>query len=732
MYPTTIPTGRLLLAFLPVIFVGFNAYSQCGTEPVSGTNTVTGSNTIVNSYYPGTADVSAGSFSITVGSRDTRGSSTAIGAGDLIVIVQMQGTDIDTDNNDSYGDGVNGGNAHGALNNPNMMAGYYEYATVSSFSSSTINLMYGLARSYYRRPFTSSNAIRNYQVIRVPRNYNLIINGGASITSPLWNGTTGGVVVLDAANTLTLNGSLSVSGRGFRGGGGKRFAGAGSGNTNGSGTLTNTDYRWNTPVTTSANTTGGVKGEGVAGTPPYTYSLGNTTTPTSSALEGYINGAMGRGAPANAGGGGTDGVPVGSNNNRFNSGGGGGANAGSGGLGGSGWHGGSGNVNSYRTGGFGGVPYPRNTLQQIIMGGGGGAGTANNSDADNEVNCSGGAGGGIILTRARTYSGNGSVSADGASGPGVTINYSPAQTDAAGGGGAGGTIVMVTTVTGPAGLGSIAASAAGGEGGDVTTYFDHGPGGGGGGGIIYTNGAFASTNVSAGQNGLTRTGTSTGPINNAYGSTAGTNGLVITLTMAPVLTNALGINTICGVLPVAVKNFTASIRGKEVDLSWQAENGLGFSRFEVEYGAGSQSFSRIGSVNYKQDIHQYNHTHASPIAGRNYYRLKKIENDGKYTYSQTLTVNLQEIPAGKLLLYPNPASSSTTLQYQSQAKQWITIQAFDYSGKTVINKKHLAQKGRNSISLPEIALLNTGLYLVVVDDGVNKINEKLVIKRGDQ
>ena len=128
------------------------------------------------------------------------------------------------------------------------------------------------------------------------------------------------------------------------------------------------------------------------------------------------------------------------------------------------------------------------------------------------------------------YAGNGSVLANGSNAPGVTDTYTPPQTDAAGGGGAGGSIIMVTTQTvAPTGLNTITASAIGGGGGDMTNYFDYGPGGGGGGGVIISNGTFLSANVSGGLNGLTRTGTPTGTIDNSYGATPGSDGVVITL-----------------------------------------------------------------------------------------------------------------------------------------------------------------------------------------------------------
>ncbi|HOA37142.1 MAG TPA: hypothetical protein PKJ36_02015, partial [Flavihumibacter sp.] len=71
----------------------------------SGTNilSLTAANTIVNTYYPGTASVTSGSKTITVGT--SRGASNSIQAGDILLVIQMQGANINSTNSDSYGDG---------------------------------------------------------------------------------------------------------------------------------------------------------------------------------------------------------------------------------------------------------------------------------------------------------------------------------------------------------------------------------------------------------------------------------------------------------------------------------------------------------------------------------------------------------------------------------------------------------------------------------------------------
>jgi hypothetical protein len=701
--------------------------AQCGVPPTFGSVSVAIANSIVNTYYPGVGNPLAGTLSLNVGPIDPRGSATAISTGDLVLIVQIQGADIDASNTDAYGDNVSGGPASGYLST-NLNAGYYEYNTVAGVSGSTLTFSYVLANSYFNRDFSGANSIQRYEVIRVPRYYDIKIKSGASVTCPAWNGSTGGVVVIDAANTCTITGSIDVNYKGFRGGGGKNLTGATAGNSNGAGVLTNTDYRWNSPVTNAANLTGGAKGEGIAGTPAYFLNFGDVST-TTGTVEGYINGSMGRGAPANGGGGATDGSPVGAlTENQFNSGGGGGGNGGNGGKGGSGWHGGAGDVNTYPVGGYGGVSFSQRSIQRIIFGGGGGAGSANNSDVFNEYACSGGGGGGIIIVRAKLFAGNGSVVANGSNAPGVTDDFTPPQTDAAGGGGGGGSIIMVTTQSGATGLNTITASAIGGGGGDMTNYYDYGPGGGGGGGIVISSGTFFSANVAGGLNGLTRTATPTGTINNSYGATSGTAGSVIKINGPAVLVNLIDLSSPCGTLPVTLTNFSARWNNNTVELQWKITNEINLKSFDLEYSNDGIRFSKLASVNYHSGISDYNYTHLTPTL-KNFYRLKMIDIDGRFLYSKVLSVQKNTTGLKAVLMYPNPAYSDLTLQVITRENEKVEINVVDNSGRVVINKAFTLPSGLNYLSIDGIDKLPASTYFVKVKSPSVDAVEKLIVEK---
>lgn len=702
----------IILCLCTILHTEFS-FSQCGTAGAAGALNVTGANTVVNAYYPapaGTVTHAAGNNSITVGTRDSRSAASLnIAVGQTIVIMQMQGSDIDATNTTSYGDGTASAISNG-YTGANHFAGRYEYNVVTSVSGGTIGLQFGLTLSYASRAWSSTLGKQTYQVIVVPRYTTIAINGaGNSITAPTWNGASGGVVILEASGVATIGvaGAIDVSGKGFRGGGGKTFTGASTGVAVG-------DLRYNSKQTTSTINTGGSKGEGIAGTPIYVYESGTVTTTLS--VEGYVNGSMGRGAPGNAGGGGNDGaVPT---DNTFNTGGGGGGNAGAGGQGGSGWHNSAPPANStiYPYGGFGGAAFAERSISRVVMGGGGGAGTANNATASTpgpgtEYRSSGGAGGGIVIMRASSYAGTGSVLANGVTPIGQGTTTDP--TDAVGGGGAGGSIVLVVNSGNPSNLAGVTAQANGAAGGSMLSYFDHGPGGGGGGGFIVSSGALnVASSVTGGAAGETYQTSSTGPLRHNYGATVGSGGVRNAISGRPVFTGPAGSSSGCGVLPITLVSFNGSLRNSDVHLRWETEMETRFSHFEVEYSQDGNTFNNIGRVNATGGP-QYSFTHTQPSA-INYYRLRLVDTDGSYTFSSIITVRSTTTSSFSVTPLQNPVKFDISARIESDVEESGYYRIIAPNG-AVINQKNInVQKGFSIVMFDDRGNRTSGVYTIEV------------------
>ena len=562
---------RPVILSILLLLISNSLFSQ---KAKNGDYTVTAAGTVLNAYTSATANISAGATSLSVASSTLTNSTnftTPLGAGDLILIIQMQGADLNINITPTFNWGgnytvsneaMNAGDFNnyraefGTVTNYNN-SGKYEYAEVLSVpNATTINVRCALKNTY-----TSAGHV---QVIRVPRFGNLTLNANATIIPGYWNGTavvaggwdgvTGGIVALEVNGTMSFgtNSKVIASGYGFRGG-------VTDNTSNGPGNAADVGKPGY-----SAASEGGEKGEGIGG----------AATATGELTVNYYS-RYGMGAAANGGGGG----------NYKNAGGGGGSNVGSGvyygygvptagynafwnlesagmattpssGGGRGGYSGAQSDQNEAamgpnnaawaadsrrKEGGLGGHPLAYDATR-VFMGGGGGAG-----EMDNSQGGSGGAGGGIVFLQSYgSITGTGIIEANGANGQNSNPTNQTAGTnntgrrgiDGAGGAGAGGAIIISNSTAIP---NTVSLIANGGNGGNNNILYGNyiaqtpqleadGPGGGGTGGFINFSSGTPAVSTNGGNGGVVNiSGTVTTnivanfPVNGATNGASGSN-----------------------------------------------------------------------------------------------------------------------------------------------------------------------------------------------------------------
>jgi hypothetical protein len=423
--------GLLYWYFFVFLFI----FSLIFYSPIVFSQTISG---VINTYAPVTAigfNTGSGvtnctSVRLTIGA--TTGSATPFAVGDRVLVMQMQGSRPNLQNNASFGSVPITPTVDAFLSN----AGSFEYNTINAISGSNITLSSPLLNNY--------DVEGSVQLVRVPVYTMATTVAAANVTASQWNGSSGGIVALICTNTLTLTGNISADGAGFAGGA------AVGGGTN----TCRTNFFFN-----SATAQGAEKGDGVPIENP--------------------NFARGKGAWGNGGGGGNG-------DNNVANGGGGGANGAVGGNGGQG--------NACNQGGIAGYALaPSNT--RIFMGGGGGggfgtsggagargggivlintqdlAGTGNitalgsngANGASNGAGGGGGAGGSVYLNiGSGTNSGAKTINVSG--GNGGSGNGS-----GGGGGGGGGGVIRTNVIGGTAITRTLSAGTGGARGGSGTS-----------------------------------------------------------------------------------------------------------------------------------------------------------------------------------------------------------------------------------------------------------------------
>jgi hypothetical protein len=671
-----------------LILASFSIFGQ--TCPVSGLTTLS---TNPNTYYPGTqATVSVGASSITLGAA---ASGTPIAIGDLVLIIQMQGAEINSNNSNSYGNGVAGGFGNGYLNNTNHLAGNMEYAVATSavpLIGGTLNIASGTAKSYKNASFGTFGQYR-YQVIRIPIYFNLTL--GANITAPEWDGTTGGILAIQVANNFSFGGfSLSAVGKGFRGGASTQttypaIAGA-----------SNTDFRTLASADLNAS-----KGEGTAGTPRFVNNAG-VLLDNGALVEGYPNGSRGQGAPGNAGGGNTDGATG------VNCGGGGGGNGASGGKGGNGWDpSGSGAA----SGGEPGAVFAEKAANRVVMGGGGGGGGTNDGTGTpgSGFASSGAAGGGIVIVCAKNITTAGSVNVNGNSANNTVTN------DGSGGGGAAGSVLIFVST----GHSFVTVTANGGNGGTNSGAGSaHGPGGGGSGGVV-----ISSANLNAAST-VTRGTAGTTAVSGNYGASNGTTGTLIQNALLsqfpPNFNTCLAL-----VLPVNLISFNYAVIDKMVELQWQVSDEINLKEYIVEKSEDGNQFNYLGTIPSSALTGAFkNYVYKDAITPMAYYRLKMVDIDGQYRYSKILLYKNAGLGVNDITVYPNPAGKNTYIRLPIALRNKnLRISLNDETGRTLYTKNQKANSTTLLLTIPENVF---GMVVIQIEEqGSQSVFRKLLLIR---
>jgi hypothetical protein len=153
-------------------------------------------------------------------------------------------------------------------------------------------------------------------------------------------------------------------------------------------------------------------------------------------------------------------------------------------------------------------------------------------------------------------------------------------------------------------------------------------------------------------------------------------------------------------LPVELSSFTALAAGSDILLNWRTETEVKNYGFEVqrtsflppplqggggEAGGGWEKIGFVDGYGNTNSPKHYSFVDKSPAGGKHFsYRLKQIDNDGQFEYSQIIEVSLSP---GNFVLqqnYPNPFNPTTTIKYQIPESGFVTIKIFNLLGEELI------------------------------------------------
>jgi subtilisin family serine protease len=191
-------------------------------------------------------------------------------------------------------------------------------------------------------------------------------------------------------------------------------------------------------------------------------------------------------------------------------------------------------------------------------------------------------------------------------------------------------------------------------------------------------------------------------------------------------------------LPVELSSFSASVIGSSVKLNWRTETEQNNYGFEVERKVGSPqstvgNYEKIGFVEgygNSNSPKSYSFTDNSIGSGKISYRLKQIDNDGSFSYSKIIDVDLGAPKKFELTQnFPNPFNPNTAIRFSLPETGNVKLTVFNLLGQEVaVLVNGLTEAGTHIINF-DAAGLNSGIYIYRIESGsFNEVRKMTLIK----
>jgi len=208
-----------------------------------------------------------------------------------------------------------------------------------------------------------------------------------------------------------------------------------------------------------------------------------------------------------------------------------------------------------------------------------------------------------------------------------------------------------------------------------------------------------------------------------------------------------------GVLPVELTSFSANVNGSSVSLKWETATEVNNYGFDIERYAsslngnlgniipsGDEGWEKIGFIEgfgNSNSTKYYEFTDNIAVSGKYFYRLKQVDIDGTYEYSDFIeagTIMSQKFSFTLSQNYPNPFNPTTIIDYTIpnnvlEFDSNVKLKVYDILGRelmTLVNEKQ--ESGSYSINF-DASDLSNGIYVYILKAGnFIKSNKMILLK----
>lgn len=178
-------------------------------------------------------------------------------------------------------------------------------------------------------------------------------------------------------------------------------------------------------------------------------------------------------------------------------------------------------------------------------------------------------------------------------------------------------------------------------------------------------------------------------------------------------------------LPLELVSFSATVDGVFARLDWRTSSEINTNYFVIERSKNLSDWQFVAQKNaagnsvtdlFYQDFDK------QPMKGVSYYRLKIVDLDNSFTYSEVRKIHIKDGTDNYVRLYPNPFTNQIIIE--APENEFELFQLYNAVGQLIIDIKPTEQNSRSNRKVMDVSELAEGVYFVKTKNTYTKLVKK--------
>jgi alpha-tubulin suppressor-like RCC1 family protein len=191
-----------------------------------------------------------------------------------------------------------------------------------------------------------------------------------------------------------------------------------------------------------------------------------------------------------------------------------------------------------------------------------------------------------------------------------------------------------------------------------------------------------------------------------------------------IITSYTAVQVGCNIiLPVTWLSVNGQLQNGKAIIKWATGSENNTGRFEIEHSTDGINYTKLGTnaaAGNSTAERRYEFMHPSPVSGKNLYRIKQIDLDGRFTYSAVIVLYNNNVTKN-VLITPNPVQQSATVYFKETGSK--TIRLLNANGQTVLTQQ--VKQGSSSYQL-NMTHLPASMYILQIQTENETATHKII------